>query len=137
MTTQTLTNATTEIQEILDAAFPIFVAGDLQGVMDYYTDDAMLALGKDVLQGKEVLRGFYQQFFEMFTIAENYPIETKILSVNDDAVVANAHEKIVLKPKVEGVPEVDTELMVTFTFRRENGNWLCCYEQASLHTPLF
>ena len=133
----TTTDIISEVKYILEEGFKAFVNADINAVSELYTEDAILAIGQDVMQGNTTLTGFYQQFFDTFKIVENYPMETEFQVVSEDSVTVYAHEKIIMEPKIDGVPNVDTELMVTFVWRREANGWKCCYEQASLFTPLF
>ena len=125
------------VKEFLDRAFAKFVQADLSAVTEFYTPDSVLAIGKDVIVGRDNLKAFYEGFFAAYQIVENYPISLNYQITLPTVVSVTAHEKMVLSPKVEGLTAVDMELMVTFVLKKVDGAWICCYEQASSFGDLF
>ena len=65
-------------KEVYDSHYTSFFAGDVDGLLDYYTDDSVIVTDQGVVTGLSGIRAFFEQSLQMMSSLD--PADFRLLT---------------------------------------------------------
>jgi uncharacterized protein (TIGR02246 family) len=120
-----------EFKEVVIAYEEAYKAGDVDKLMQLYSDDVVTMLpGLPPLEGKEAVRADWEYFFDTYSLERD--AELVYMDVSGDRAVRRMEWTNTLTPKDGGEPFAETGTCVV-GFKRIDDEWKVVYEIASVY----
>ena len=122
------------INSMRERAVPVFNRGDVDAIMSFFTDDAVvMAPNSPPAIGKDAVRSLWQAFFGQFT-AEETLSSHEILMFGDWAFERGSYT-VTLTPKSGGGPIQDNGKIIFVWQRQPDGSWKIARDMWSSNNP--
>jgi len=112
-----------EMRAILDRDAELIENEEFDKLMNVYTDDAIMVLPRQIIQGKKALKEAYMRVAQYFdhTLKLRHG-NMKILETEDTILVLD-------QTFVES-DKINEERRATYVYRKINGEWLCAIDNS-------
>ena len=112
-----------EMRTMLDRDAKLIENEDFDKLMDVYTDDAIMVLPGQIIQGKDALKAAHIRIAEYFDHSLNLRRgKIKLLETEDTILVLD-------QTFVES-DKFNEERKATYVYRKINGEWLCAIDNS-------
>ena len=96
--------------------------GNVEGMVEFYTDDALRIGEGAILRGKEEIRS-YLTFLTQSSTPEKLENKVEDIKISGDLAVVRGSFEGVFSPKEEGVEIIEKGVWVDVCERQEDGSW--------------